>query len=230
MDAVSARDHLGETVSACAILAGHLSRMAEELVLWSTPEYRRVRLSEHWSTGSSIMPQKRNPDAAELVRGKTGRVFGALQTLLVLTKALPLAYNRDLQEDRPALFDVLDTTRACVRAMAGCWSDLTVLPGPSLEGDPLLATELADYLAGRGLPFRQAHHVVGQLVRECEEAGQGLDGLDLGRLKAAHPAFEADALDWLRPEAAVERRSSLGGTAWSEVVRQVEVLRAQLGG
>ena len=228
MDAVSARDHLIEVTSACAIVMSHLSRMAEELVLWSTPEFRRVRLSDAWSTGSSIMPQKRNPDAAELVRGKAGRVFGAVQALLTLVKALPLAYNRDLQEDRPPLFDAVATTRASVRVMAGCWAELTVLPGPDLSGDFLLTTELADHLASRGVPFRQAHHVAGSLVKACEARGQDLSSLTLGELRAAHPAFGDDALSWLLPEAAAERRTSRGGTAWVEVERQVALLRATL--
>lgn len=230
MDAVSARDHLVESVAACAITMGHLSRMAEELVIWSTPEFHRVRLSDAWSTGSSIMPQKRNPDAAELVRGKAGRVFGDLQALLVLTKALPMAYNRDLQEDRPPLFDAINTTRSCVRVMAGCWADLQILPGPELDGDFLLATELADYLATRGVPFRQAHQVAGGLVRRCEERGQNLASLTLNELLAAHPAFGADALAWLDPQAAAERRVSRGGTAWSEVLRQVALLREEGSG
>ncbi|MCB9777027.1 MAG: argininosuccinate lyase [Alphaproteobacteria bacterium] len=228
MDAVSARDHVIEAVSACAIAMSHLSRMAEELVIWSTPEFRRVRLSDAWSTGSSIMPQKRNPDAPEIVRGKAGRVFGALQALLTLMKALPLAYNRDMQEDRPPLFDAVGTTRACVRVMAGCWAELTVLPGPDLTGDFLLTTELADHLAANGVPFRQAHHVAGSLVKACEERGQDLSSLTLDELRAAHPAFGDDALAWLEPTAAAERRTSRGGTAWTEVTRQVALLRATL--
>ncbi len=228
MDAVAARDHLVEAASTCAIVMAHLSRMAEELVVWSTPEFNRVRLSEAWSTGSSIMPQKRNPDAAELVRGKAGRVFAAVQSLLVLVKALPLAYNRDLQEDRPAIFDAVGTTRASVRVMAGCWAELTVLPGPDLAGDFLLTTELADYLASKGVPFRQAHHVAGSLVKACEERGENLSSLTLEQLRAAHPAFDDDALSWLEPEAAAERRLSRGGTAWSEVQRQVGMLRRTL--
>ena len=227
MDAVSARDHVLEVVSVCAITATHLSRMAEELVLWSTPEFRRVSLSDSWSTGSSIMPQKRNPDAAELVRGKTGRVLGALTTLLTLVKALPLAYNRDLQEDRPALFDAIHTTTACVSVMAGCFESLTVLGGPDLTGDFSLTTELADFLAGRGVPFREAHHVAGSLVKQCEQRGVGLDALTVDDLQAAHPAFTAEALTWLDAETAAERRTSLGGTAWSQVEVQIRALRAR---
>ncbi len=225
MDAVSARDHVLEVVSVCAIAATHLSRIAEELVLWSTPEFRRVSLSDAWSTGSSIMPQKRNPDAAELVRGKTGRVIGALTSLLVLVKALPLAYNRDLQEDRPALFDALHTTTACASVLAGCVESLTVLGGPDLTGDFSLTTELADFLAGKGVPFREAHHVAGSLVKACEQRGVGLDALTEAELKAAHPAFTAAALAWLDPETAAERRTSAGGTAWSQVAAQIAVLK-----
>ncbi|MEC8422535.1 MAG: lyase family protein, partial [Myxococcota bacterium] len=198
----------------------------EELVLWSTPEFGRVSLSDAWSTGSSIMPQKRNPDAAELVRGKTGRVLGALTSLLTLVKALPLAYNRDLQEDRPALFDAIHTTTSCVSVMAGCYESLAVLGGPDLTGDFSLTTELADFLAGRGVPFREAHHVAGSLVKQCEQRGVKLDALTLADLEAAHPAFTAEALSWLDAEVAAERRTSLGGTAWSQVDRQLDALRA----
>jgi argininosuccinate lyase len=229
MDAVAARDHLLEAVATCAICATHMSRMAQELVHWSSAELGFVRLGEAWSTGSSIMPQKRNPDAAELVRGKTGRVHGALVSLLTLTKALPLAYNRDLQEDKHALFQALDTTTACASVLAGCYGSLEVRGGPDLRGDFLLATELADFLASRGVPFREAHRVVGQLVASCEARGGNLSLLSLEDLQAAHPAFDAEALAWLEPEAAVERRTSTGGTAWCEVQRQLEVLRGTLG-
>ncbi len=228
MDAVSARDHLIEAVSCCAIVMTHLSRIAEELVIGSSAEVGLYRLSDAWSTGSSIMPQKRNPDAAELVRGKTGRVLGDLTALLTLVKGLPLAYNRDLQEDRPPLFDAVMTTLACVRVTTGCVASLTLKRIPDLRGDPLLATELADFLAQAGVPFREAHRVVGQIVRLCEERGVGLDALDDETLAAAHPALGPDARAWLEPEAAVERRRSRGGTAWSEVLRQVGLLRAGL--
>jgi argininosuccinate lyase len=225
MDAVSARDHVIEAAGALAILATHLSRLAEELVLWSTPEFRRVALAEAWSTGSSIMPQKRNPDAAELVRGKTGRVVGALVALLTLVKGLPLAYNRDLQEDRTALFDAVDTSLQTVSVTRQCIATMRVLPGPDLRGDSLLATELADFLAGRGLPFREAHHVVGRLVADCERRGRTLDALSDAELAAAHPLLTPDARAWLDPEAAVERRTSRGGTAWVQVQRQIAALR-----
>ncbi len=229
MDAVAARDHLQEAASLCAICVTHLSRMAEELVLWSTPEFKIVRMGEAYATGSSIMPQKRNPDAAELVRGKAGRVYGDLQALLTMVKGLPLAYNRDLQEDRHSLFDAMGTTIACVEMMQGMWSTLSVYTErytEVLKGDFLLATELADYLAAKGVPFRDAHHVSGSLVKWCEDRGGNFSLLTLEVLQEHHSAFEADAFDWLELEAAVERRVSHGGTAWSEVVRQVALLRA----
>ncbi len=231
MDAVACRDHLQEVTACCAICATHLSRMAEELVLWSSREFDLVRMGDAYATGSSIMPQKRNPDAAELLRGKTGRVHGALQALLVMVKGLPMAYNRDLQEDRHALFDAVGTTIACLRIAAGMWRSLEINGAryaEELRGDFLLATELADYLASKGVPFREAHHVAGRLVKRCEALGGGFELLDLAKLQRAHPAFEADALTWLEPEAAVERRCSLGGTAWSEVLKQVEMLRGSL--
>ncbi len=230
MDAVSARDHLAEVAAVCAICMTRLSRMAEELVLWSAPEFGLVRMSEHWATGSSIMPQKRNPDAAELVRGKTGRVHGDLVALMTMEKGLPLAYNRDLQEDREALFDAVRTTTACLSVMAGMWSSLTVNDpyAARLEGGFLLATELADYLAAKGVPFREAHHVSGTLVKWCEDRDTDFKALDLALLVAHHPAFEADALAWLDPAGAAERRTSRGGTAWSQITHQVVLLRAGL--
>lgn len=224
MDAVSTRDHLQEAVSVCAILASNLSRLAGELILWSSKEFSRVRLSDDWSTGSSIMPQKRNPDAAELIRGKTGRIYGALISLLTLTKGLPMAYNRDLQEDRQALFDALQTSIASVRVMTGCISSMQILSGPDLVGDPLLATELADYLASKGLAFREAHHVVGRIVRHCEKNDINLSQLGSSGLQSFHTLFGDDVMAWLEPEAAVERRTSRGGTAWPEIQRQVALL------
>ena len=228
MDGVSARDHAIEAAAAAAIAATNLSRLAEELVIGSSAEFGLYRLSEAWSTGSSIMPQKRNPDAAELVRGKAGRVLGDLMALLTLVKGLPMAYNRDLQEDRPPLFDALTTTISCVSVTAGCVESLEVVRSPDLRGDPLLATEIADHLATLGVPFREAHRVSGQLVRLAERRGVRLDQLDAADLAAAHPALGPALYAWLDPEAAVERRRSAGGTAWVEVERQVALLRATL--
>ena len=230
MDGVSARDHVMEAANTCAIAAVHLSRLAEELVIWSTREFAWIRLSESWSTGSSIMPQKRNPDAAELVRGKAGQVVGAAMALLTLVKGLPMAYNRDFQEDRPSLFQAVHTTLASTSVMAGCIESMEIKGGPELTGSFALATELADYLASKGVPFRDAHHVSGSLVKQCEQRGVGLDALSLQDLQAAHAAFEDDALAWLDPVQAAERRTSRGGTAWVEIERQLGLLRATLPG
>ena len=174
------------------------------------------------------MPQKRNPDAPELVRGKTGRVVGSLAALITMVKGLPMAYNRDLQEDREALFDALHTTIACVSVTAGCFESMTIHGGPDLVGDFALTTELADFLVTQGVPFRDAHHAAGGLVKVCEARGENLSGLTLDDLTAAHPAFTPDALGWRDPEAAAERRTSRGGTAWSEITRQVAQLRSTL--
>ena len=228
MDAVAARDHLTEVTSACAIAMTHMSRMAEELVLWSSAEFGLIQIGEAYTTGSSIMPQKRNPDAAELIRGKAGRVFGDLQALLTMVKGLPLAYNRDLQEDRQALFDAVDTTTACARVLAGQWRDMTVNRAryeTALDGDFLLATELADWLVTTGVPFRQAHHVAGRVVAWCEAEGTDFTSLTTERLRHFHEAFTDDALTWLSPRSAAERRASLGGTAPAQIRAQVQALR-----
>jgi argininosuccinate lyase len=227
MDAVSARDHLQEAVASCAICMTHLSRMAAELVLWSSSEFGFVRLDEAHATGSSIMPQKRNPDAAELVRGKAGRVYGDLQALLTMVKGLPLAYNRDLQEDKQALFDGVETTTACLRIMGGVWRGVEIATDRferELEGDPLLATELADLLVERGVPFREAHEVVGNVVRWCEEQGGGLEKLTPAEAERFHPQL-TDFAERLDPRNAAERRTSRGGTAWVEIERQIAMLR-----
>lgn len=232
MDAVASRDHLQEAVAGCALLMGHLSRMAAELVLWSSTELGLVRLADVHSTGSSIMPNKRNPDGAELIRGKAGRVFGHLQSLLVLTKGLPMAYNRDLQEDREATTDALAQTEVCLRLMDAMWHHLEIVPGrfeAELAGDPSLATDLADDLAARGIPFREAHEAVARLVRWCADQGGGLELADGGAARHFHPQLPADLGPWLDPRRAVERRSSFGGTAWSEVQRQAMVIRGRLG-
>lgn len=229
MDAVAARDHEQEVAAACAIAMTHLSRQAEELVVWSSAEWRFVRLGEAYSTGSSIMPQKRNPDAPELVRGKAARVQGDLVALMALPKNLPLAYNRDLQEDREPLFHAVETTIASCRILAGTWATLEFQADrfeAELAGDFSLATELADCLVGEGVPFREAHEAVGGLVRRLDEAGRGLVGIGLEELRRAHPRFPDNALAWLDARAAAERRTSEGGSAWSEVEKQVRQLRA----
>jgi argininosuccinate lyase len=229
MDAVSARDHHEEVIAACAIAMNHLSRMAEELVWWSSSEFGLVRLGDAHATGSSIMPQKRNPDAAELVRGKTATVHGQLATLLALVKAQPLSYNRDLQEGRAPLFGAVTTTLDSVRLMADMWRDLTLVTDRyegALDGDFSLATEIADFLVQQGLDFRSAHGVAARIVKHCEDRGTDLSGLTAETAAEFHPALDTDLSELLDPRAAAERRASLGGTAWSEVERQVAALRS----
>jgi argininosuccinate lyase len=228
MDAVAARDHELEALSACAIAMTHLSRLSEEVVLWSTAEFSFARVGEGYATGSSIMPQKRNPDAAELIRGKSGRVIGSLMACFTLVKGLPMAYNRDLQEDRAALFDAVATTLASVQIATGMVKTLAFNKDryeEALEGDFLLATELADHLATRGVPFRQAHHVVGRLVADLEARGENFSAVDLPMLRTFHEAFGEDALEALNPRHAAERRVSYGGTSSSEIARQVQGLQ-----
>jgi len=232
MDAVSARDFAVEFLAAAAILSMHLSRLAEEMVIWSSAQFRFVRLSDRFTTGSSIMPQKRNPDAAELVRGKTGRVFGALQALLVMLKGLPLTYSKDMQEDKEPVFDAVDTLALTVSAMAGMVADMTV-NAPAMAAAAgsgfSVATDLADWLVRRaGLPFREAHHVAGRVVAAAEKKGVGLEGLSAGELAAVDPRITADARKVLSVRASVESRKSYGGTAPARVRVALKALRKTL--
>jgi argininosuccinate lyase len=222
LDAVASRDFALEVLSAFNIGQLHLSRLAEELILYSTEEFGFVEIPDAFATGSSIMPQKKNPDILELIRAKSGRVLGALVALSTVLKGLPLAYNKDLQEDKEPLLDALATYRDSLRLL------IAMLPGlrwnrermwQAAEGGFALATELADYLAQKGLPFREAHHVVGRLVRKLSEEGRALKDLTLEDLKAHHPLFAEDALPLLRLESAIHRRRSYGGTA-PEAVRE----------
>ena len=228
MDSVAARDHVQEVAAACSILSCNLSRMAEEIILWSSTEFAFVRLSDACSTGSSIMPQKRNPDAAELIRGKSASVLGHCTTLLALPRSQPLAYNRDLQQDREALFAAVDTTTDCVLVMTEIWRDLSIASKryeADLVGDPCLATEVADELTRGGLPFRTAHSVAARLVRRCESQGCTLDRLAEDQLEAVYEGL-ADVVSRLgSPRDAAERRRSHGGSSSSEITRQVDVLR-----
>ncbi len=231
LDAVGDRDFLLETVAALAICAVHLSRMAEELVLWSSQEFGFVQMSDAFTTGSSMMPQKKNPDMAELVRGKCGRVMGDLVSLMVMLKGLPLAYNRDMQEDKPPVFDAFDTVDASLQVLSGCLAtarfDAERMREALREGF-VEATELADYLASRGVPFRQAHRVVGQLVTYALERKKTLSDLTLEELRAQHTAFSQDVYEALQPETAVERRQVIGGPARAMVAREIEALRKNL--
>ncbi len=223
MDAVSDRDFIVEFLADAAILFAHLSRLAADLTLWATAEFGFVEFPDDFSTGSSIMPQKKNPDVAELVRGKSGRMFGHLQALLVVLKGLPLAYQSDLQEDKEALFDAADTTIATLRTLAAMLPGLRFNAARLREAarGSLLATELADYLVETGLPFREAHAVVGSIVRTCLQQRKELDSLSLSELRGFSNRFDRDVFLRLTPEAAVERRRAPGGTARRNVERRL---------
>ena len=233
MDATASRDFLLETVNALAILGVHLSRIGEELVLWSSQEFGFVELSDTFSTGSSMMPQKKNPDVAELVRGRSARVIGQAVALMVLEKGLPLGYNRDLQEDKPSLFDAFETSLTSLEALAGAIATATFREDRmalALRHGYVGATELADYLAAKGVPFREAHEVIGRLVKLALRQGVGLEELPLATLQEAHPAFEQDAYRVLDNEVAIERRGLLGGPARARVQAEIAAARGRLGG
>jgi argininosuccinate lyase len=232
LDAVGSRDFALEVLSALNIGMLHLSRLAEELILYSTEEFGFVEVPDAFATGSSIMPQKKNPDILELIRAKAGRVLGALVGLSTVVKGLPLAYNKDLQEDKEPLLDALATYRDSLKLLAA------LLPGLKWRRERMwraaeegfsLATELADYLAEKGLPFREAHHVVGRLVRRLVEEGRVLKDLTLEELREAHPLFAEDALSLLRLETAIHRRRSYGGTAPEAVRARVLEAKEEVG-
>ncbi|TVP66257.1 MAG: argininosuccinate lyase [Nitriliruptor sp.] len=229
MDAVASRDFALEVLSAAAICAVTLSRLGEEIVLWATAEFAFARVGDAFSTGSSIMPQKRNPDIAELVRGKTGRVIGDLVSLLTTVKALPLAYDRDLQEDKEPVFDAINTLRLTLPAITGTVASLTFdrdrLAAASVGGFAL-ATDLAEELVTRGVPFRDAHEIVGEVVRVAESQGVDLDGLDADALAAIHPALDAEVAVRFDPQQAIDRRDGVNGTATTSVAAQLERARA----
>ncbi len=225
LDSVSDRDYAMELMAAAGICAVHMSRLAEELVLWTTAQFRFVRLSDGFSSGSSIMPQKRNPDAAELVRGKVGRVLGAFTALSLVMKGLPLAYSKDMQEDKEPVFDAVDTLGLCIAAMTGMIADMEANPAAmrrAVEAGFPTATDLADWLVREaGLPFRDAHHVSGSLVKEAEARDCGLADLPIDVMKAAHPALDERIYKVVSVEASVNARTSYGGTAPERVREQV---------
>ena len=231
LDAVSSRDFLLESVSALAICSVHLSRIAEELIVWSSQEFAFMQMSDAFTTGSSIMPQKKNPDMPELVRGKTGRVVGSLMSLIVMLKGLPLTYNRDLQEDKPPVFDAFDTVRDCLAVLAGAIASATfdqTAMIDALRAGFLDATEVADWLASRGVPFRDAHHVAGKLVQRAAQEGRTLSELPLETYQAEHEAFDDTIFSALDMGAAVERRDVLGGPARGRVLAAIAELRDRL--
>ncbi len=233
LDAVSDRDFALEYLSAAAICATHLSRLAEELVIWSSAQFRFVALSDKWSTGSSIMPQKRNPDAAELIRAKIGRILGAAVALFVVMKGLPLAYSKDMQEDKEQVFDAADNLMLALAAMEGMLSDLTVnrdnLAAAASSGFST-ATDLADWLVREaGIPFREAHHVTGTLVARAEARGVDLPDLTLAEMQAVHPQITEAVFGVLGVQNSVASRTSYGGTAPVQVRAQIARWRAALG-
>ncbi|MHB8926993.1 MAG: argininosuccinate lyase [Bacillota bacterium] len=233
LDAVSDRDFLLEFLAAGSILMVHLSRLGEELVLWSTAEFGFIEMDDAFATGSSIMPQKKNPDVAELVRGKAGRVFGNLAGLLATMKGLPLAYHSDLQEDKEATFGAVDTVEAALEVAAGMLATMKVKAeamGKAAGGGFSTATEVADHLAKKGLPFRQAHEVVGRIVLHCLERGLALTDLTLEDFREFSPLFGEDILAQVRPEMAVAARTSAGGPSPEQVSTQIAAARELLGG
>ena len=230
MDAVSDRDFMIE-FAAAALLAVHISRLAEDVILWAGAEFNFIRIADAYTTGSSLMPQKKNPDIAELARGKTGRVFGNLMSLLTLLKGLPMTYNRDLQEDKERLFDTADTVRATTRLMAAMLSHTLVnkLACATAAADPaLLATDLADYLVRKGMPFRQAHHVVGAVVALAEKTFKPLNGLTLAQLQEIDKTFGRDALGVFNLKTAMAKRNLTGAPGTKEVAKQLARWREQL--
>ena len=228
MDAVSDRDYMLDFIYACSVCAMHLSRFCEEIILWSTGEFSMIKLSDSYSTGSSIMPQKKNPDMAELIRGKTGRVYGDLMTLLTVMKGLPLAYNKDMQEDKEALFDAYDTLCACLPVFTGMietadWNKEKMLVSAGLGFTN--ATDAADYLTKKGMPFRDAHEVVGKLVLYCEQNGKSIDALSLEELKNINEVFEDDVYEALSLRACVVNRSVYGGPSPESVKQHIEKIK-----
>ena len=231
IDGVSDRDFAVELCAALSIEMMHLSRFAEELILWSSWEFQFIELPDAYTTGSSIMPQKKNPDMAELVRGKTGRVYGDLMGILTVLKGLPLAYNKDMQEDKEGVFDACDTAKMCLEVMAG------MLPGMRAKTDKMLkaasegfinATDLADYLVTKGLPFRSAYKISGAMVGKCIREGKTLEALSIEEYKEASPLIEADIYEAIDLSNCVSKRVSAGGTSVQSVEKQIAAVRKVL--
>ena len=231
MDSVSDRDFLIEFCSAASIIMMHLSRFCEEVVLWSSSEFGMIELSDAFSTGSSIMPQKKNPDPAELIRGKTGRVYGSLVSLLTLMKSLPLAYNRDLQEDKEPLFDTVNTVKMCLAVFNGMIQSAKFkeVSLEKLQSEGFLtATDIADYLVLKGLPFREAHEITGKTVAYCLQSKKNLAQVSLAEFKKLSRKFEEDVLNHISIDSSVQRKASYGGTARKNVVEQIKRLQKRI--
>ena len=231
MDSVADRDYLLELLGALSIIAMHLSRFCEEIIIWNTNEYRFVEIDDSYSTGSSIMPQKKNPDIAELIRGKSGRVYGALVSLLATMKGLPLAYNKDMQEDKELAFDAIDTVKGCLVLFTGMISSMTfrkdVMEASAKRGFTN-ATDAADYLVNRGVPFRDAHGIVGQLVLACIEKGIALDDLPLEEYRAISPVFDDDVYEAISMKTCVEKRTTVGAPGEAAMRDVIAQYRKQL--
>ncbi len=228
LDSVSDRDYAIEFLSACSVCMMHLSRFSEEIILWCSWEFKFVDLDDAYSTGSSIMPQKKNPDVAELVRGKTGRIYGDLITLLTVMKGLPLAYNKDMQEDKEPVFDAVDTIEMCIPVFGAMLNTLTVRPknmAKAAAGGFINATDCADYLTKKGMPFREAYMIVGRLVNMCIQSGETLDTLTLRDFRAISSLFDGDIYDALDLKHCVSERKVLGGPSHDDVVRQIGYIR-----
>ena len=231
MDSVADRDYLIELLGAMSTIMMHLSRFSEEIILWNSNEYQFVELDDAYSTGSSIMPQKKNPDIAELVRGKTGRVYGALMSLLTTMKGLPLAYNKDMQEDKELTFDAIDTTKGCLALFTGMISTMRInrpRTEKSAMGGFTNATDAADYLVNRGVPFRDAHGIIGQLVLRCIDKGLSLEELPLEDYKDISPVFEQDIYEAISLKTCVEKRVTLGAPGSRAMETVIEECRKRL--
>lgn len=231
MDSVADRDYLIELLSALSTIAMHLSRFCEEIIIWNTNEYRFVEIDDSYSTGSSIMPQKKNPDIAELIRGKAGRVYGALVSMLTTMKGIPLAYNKDMQEDKELTFDAIDTVKGCLALFTGMISTMSfrkdVMENSAKNGFTN-ATDAADYLVNHGVPFRDAHGIVGQLVLFCIEKGIALDDMTLEEYKAISPVFEEDIYDAISLKTCVEKRMTIGAPGQEAMKKVIEIYKKKL--
>lgn len=231
MDSVSDRDYVIELLNALSIIMMHLSRFCEEIIMWNSNEYQFIEIDDAYSTGSSIMPQKKNPDIAELVRGKTGRVYGALMSLLTTMKGLPLAYNKDMQEDKELTFDAIDTVKGCLSLFTGMLSSMTfrkdVMEASAKRGFTN-ATDAADYLVNKGVPFRDAHGIVGQLVLLCIEKGIALDDLPLEEYKEISPVFEGDVYEAISMKTCVDRRQTLGAPGPEAMKKVIAIYKERL--
>ena len=231
MDSVADRDYLIELLSALSTIAMHLSRFCEEIIIWNTNEYQFVEIDDSYSTGSSIMPQKKNPDIAELIRGKTGRVYGALVSLLTTMKGIPLAYNKDMQEDKELVFDAIDTVKGCLALFTGMISTMTFkkdVMEKSAKNGFTNATDAADYLVNHGVPFRDALGIIGRLVLACIDRGCSLDDLPLEAYKEICPVFEEDVYEAISMETCVKKRMTVGAPGQEAMKQVIAVCRKRL--